>query len=110
MSTGERFVLVTVKIATSGQRCADACEFFNEEFLACDLFRDDLERDPAAPRMHRRHVSCLALDEPNAPGVAESSGPDAAPLPHRRRRGGAPPCLPSARVRDDARGRRGQNR
>lgn len=88
----ERFVLVTVKVATEGRRCLDwndpgfsACPYLSSEWATCRLFHADLEREERENDAYGylRAPGCLALDgggvgEPNGVGGVESS---AAPDP-----------------------------
>lgn len=81
---GERFVLVTVRIATEGRCCAsyqrdERCRFLRFEWSDCVLFHSDrgpmdlvrIERDESIGTEYLRAPQCLALDELNAPGAAE---------------------------------------
>lgn len=64
----ERFVLVTVKIATDGRRCrdwldGDACPFFNHDYRACRLFHVALnDVEVGDDGRFLRAAQCLALD------------------------------------------------
>lgn len=73
----ERFVLVTVKIATEGTRCGDharePCPYLDSWNGYCVLFHENLTGLP-----YERRPACLALDgggvgEPDGVGGAESS-------------------------------------
>lgn len=67
----ERHVLVTVKIAEAGRRCADwvsdveACPYLRSGWSRCSLFHVELEREEREPDASDflRAPACLALDE-----------------------------------------------
>lgn len=76
MTTGERFVLVTVRIATEGRCCAsyqrgERCRFLRFDWSDCVLFHSDrgptdlvrVERDESIGTEYLRCPSCLALDD-----------------------------------------------
>lgn len=64
----ERFVLITVKIATEGRRCRDwldgeACPYLSSEWGECRLFHAKLEREEDDDEgRFLRAAQCLALD------------------------------------------------
>ncbi len=104
----ERFVLVTVRVATEGTRCGDACPYLKpfDELTApedapdephrCLLFLADVRTHWDALDFCRVE-ECLALDgggagEPNGVGDGPAS-------PHRRRRRGTTTGLPWPGVR-----------
>lgn len=94
----ERFVLVTVRVATEGRRCAShqderACPFIRTDWDKCRLFDEKLTAtydEPTDAIVWTRSASCLALD-----GGGVGDGP---PLPHRRRRRVAVASLTRARI------------
>ena len=58
---GERFVLVTVKIATEGKRCRATCKWLGTYFFVCQLFDKQIALDEAM--RPARVGECLALDD-----------------------------------------------